>query len=127
MARPSIPHPLFRSANRDGLRRAQMIMTPVSVAPGHTIIKEGSFGSEFLLLVDGAVEVTRSGRAVTQLDGGDFCGEVALLHGGRRNATVVAATELDLYAMSRAEFSTLCAVFPDVAETITRTALARSA
>jgi CRP-like cAMP-binding protein len=43
------------------------------------LCKEGQLGHEFFVVVDGKVQVTRKGRRVATLGGGDFVGEVALL------------------------------------------------
>jgi putative ABC transport system ATP-binding protein len=79
---------------------------------GETVIREGEKGEEFFLISDGTVEVIRGDREIASLGQGDFFGEVALISGEPRNATVVASEPLEAYVLASEDF---------------RTALARSA
>src|SRR5213078_3108820 len=57
--------------------------------PGDAVIREGELGHELYLISDGEVRVERDGHEVARLGAGDFFGELALMSGERRNATVV--------------------------------------
>jgi putative ABC transport system ATP-binding protein len=72
--------------------------------PGEVIIREGDIGEELFLISDGEVQVEREGHAVARLGSGDFFGELALLSGERRNATVVAAKPVDTYVLGKPDF-----------------------
>ncbi|HLH24188.1 MAG TPA: FAD-dependent oxidoreductase [Chloroflexota bacterium] len=80
--------------------------------PGQAIVEQGDVGSRFFLIIEGKVEVVRiePGGAETRLNelsAGDYFGEMALLRGLRRNATVRAITPVDLLSMERGDFMAL--------------------
>ena len=87
---------LFAEASDDELEAAAALLTPVRVRPGQVLVRQGGIGSEFLVLVDGEVDVNRIDddgvTAVATLGSGDFVGEMALLGNAARTASVVART-----------------------------------
>ena len=78
-------------------------------AGGETIVREGEPGEEFFVISDGEVEVIRADHEVARLGPGDFFGEVALISGEPRNATVVAEGGVDAYALGKTDFQTALA------------------
>ena len=78
-------------------------------AAGETIVREGELGEEFFVISDGEVEVIRADHEVARLGPGDFFGEVALISGEPRNATVVAEGEVDTYVLGKTDFETALA------------------
>jgi putative ABC transport system ATP-binding protein len=78
-------------------------------ASGETVIREGEPGEEFFVISDGEVEVIRADHEVARLGPGDFFGEVALISGEPRNATVVAEGEVDTYVLGKTDFETALA------------------
>jgi putative ABC transport system ATP-binding protein len=78
-------------------------------AAGETIVREGEPGEEFFVISDGEVEVIRADHEVARLGPGDFFGEVALISGEPRNATVVAEGEVDTYVLGKTDFETALA------------------
>ena len=110
------------------LAQIRQLLAKVDVTSGRVLMREGAFGDQFMIIVDGTAEVTRHGEQVATLGRGDVVGEAALLDQsgrGRRNATVRALTDLTVYVGSRAEFRQMLDVAPSVAENIWRTASAR--
>ena len=79
-------------------------MRPVAVGAGEAVVREGEPGERFYLVDDGALDVQAGGRTLTRLVPGDFFGEIALLRGVPRTATVTAAGGARLYALGRDEF-----------------------
>jgi putative ABC transport system ATP-binding protein len=73
-------------------------------AAGETIIQEGDRGEEFFLVSDGEVDVIRADHEIARLGPGDFFGEVALISGEPRNATVIAQNEVDAYVLGKTDF-----------------------
>lgn len=71
---------------------------------GHTVITEGDPGDAFYLLAEGEVAVSVAGRPARSLGPGEGFGEVALLRGGVRTATVTATTALLAYRVDAATF-----------------------
>jgi hypothetical protein len=62
------------------------------LAPGDILVRQGDPGDELFLLFDGVLEVERDGEPIVQVGPGAILGEMALLQGGRRTATLRAAT-----------------------------------
>ena len=73
----------------------------VSVPAGKDIVTQGSLGHEFYLIVDGKAEVSRDGTTVAELGPGQYFGELALLDGAVRNATVTATEPTDLLVLGQ--------------------------
>jgi CRP-like cAMP-binding protein len=96
--------PLFEDLSRKELVQLERICEDLEVAPGRILCKEGQTGQEFFVIVDGTVQVTRRGRRVATLGGGDFVGEIALVTELPRTATVTAETPVRLFVLTRREF-----------------------
>lgn len=78
-------------------------------APSEIIIRQGEPSEKFYIIVEGYVEVSHKNDAgkvdvVRQLGGGDFFGEIGLLEGRPRNATVRALTAVQVVTFSRKSF-----------------------
>jgi CRP-like cAMP-binding protein len=97
----------------------------VTVPAGRVLTRQGSIANEFFVIIGGIVDVVRDGRAVARLGPGDFFGEIALVGDPHRTATVVAASDLDVAVLTRRDFRTLLARFPEFASTVLATASRR--
>jgi MFS family permease len=86
---------------------------PVSLPAGATVIAAGEVGTEFYVIADGTVEIVEYGR---QQGPGSGFGEIALLLDVPRTATVRAATDVNLWALSRQTFIAAVSAHGDVAE-----------
>jgi CRP-like cAMP-binding protein len=96
------------------------------VKAGKAVIKEGNWGHEFVIVLEGDVEVRRGGVAVATLGPGDYVGEIAVLDDVRRNATVVAKTPAVIGAIDTGQFRALLREIPVLAERIAAAAAART-
>ena len=103
------PIDLFKTLTPRQLSDVAEEMTKRHYAAGEIIIREGEPGEEFMLVSEGEVEVIRAEHEVARLGPGDFFGEVALISGEPRNATVVAVTEVDTYVLGKTDFQTAIA------------------
>lgn len=101
--------------------------TLVDLAVGDKLAVEGTTGQQALIIVSGTATVLRDGTDVATLTAGDIVGEMALLSGQPRSATVVADTDMTVYALSSREFSSLLATCPRLERSITMTAVRRLA
>lgn len=120
---------LFSQASRSELAVIAQQLTRLRVKAGRVLVREGGLGNEFMILVDGAAEVTQAGRHVATLGRGDLVGEMALLQpqgSGRRNATVTALTDAEIYAGSASEFRRIMEAAPSVAAKVHHTIASRS-
>ena len=103
------PIDLFKALTPQQLTDVAEHMKKRHFAAGETIIREGEPGEDFFLISDGEVEVIRSDHEVARLGPGDFFGEVALISGEPRNATVVAEGGVDAYTLGKTDFQTALA------------------
>ncbi len=103
----------------------QMIATKVPA--GEVIIREGDEGDRFYLVRQGKVAVQRGSdrQFLAELGEGDFFGELALLTGQPRNATVVAMEDSVLYALSAPDFQRAISESATFAEEIRRSVFDR--
>jgi CRP-like cAMP-binding protein len=93
-------------------------MTWIERDAGDVLIEEGKAGLEFFVIVNGSASVWRNGRLLDQLHAGSFFGELSLLDGKCRSATVRAESSIHLLALSRREFNTLNSSIPAIARRI---------
>ena len=99
--------PLFSSLSKRHLRHIAALTEEEQFAEGATIAQEGKPGDTFYVLLEGEAKVVRSGRRMDRLIPGDFFGEIALIDGGPRTATVTAATDMVCYGLTFWEFRPL--------------------
>jgi CRP-like cAMP-binding protein len=101
--------PLF--AHLDGRALAQLatMVDEVDVGGGTVLMTEGRSGSEFFVIVEGTVDITRGGSHVRFLAAGDFLGEIALVDHGPRTATATTTSACRLLVLAHREFDTLIA------------------
>jgi hypothetical protein len=85
----------------EGLARS---MEPVGLAAGDVLIREGEPGDRFFAVADGQLQVTIDGTPVATNVRGDGIGEIALLYGVPRMATVTAISPATAFALDRAAF-----------------------
>jgi pyruvate,water dikinase len=98
---------LFADMDR---RQAEQIARLLKIRPfakGQTVIMEGSGAAAFFLIDSGEATVTCKGVLLATLGPGDYFGELALIDGGPRSATVTAATDLVCYGLTFWEFRPL--------------------
>lgn len=101
--------PLFSQASGQQLSRVASIADEVHVRPGAVVIREGERGQDFFVIESGSAKVTHGSDSteLAELGPGDFFGEMSLLDGGERNATVTAATDMELLVVRKPAFDSL--------------------
>jgi pyruvate,water dikinase len=98
---------LFGEMDRKQAGQVARLLKERRYAAGETVIMEGSGGASFFLIESGEVTVSVKGTARATLGPGDYFGELALIDGGPRTATVVANTNLVCYGLTFWEFRPL--------------------
>ncbi|MFT7473247.1 MAG: CRP-like cAMP-binding protein [Verrucomicrobiales bacterium] len=83
-------------------------------ADGKEGVVAGSKGAAFYLILEGGVEVEQDGSVVARLRENDFFGEMALLTGKKRNASVTATSDARLFALSRPAFAGMIKKNPEI-------------
>jgi voltage-gated potassium channel len=106
--------PLFAGCTQGELRALAQLGTQVTVEAGHVLTQQGKPGSEFFMVLSGVASVTKKKREVDRLKAGAYFGELAILHGGIRNATVTAATEMELMVLDAREFRSVLMTTPTI-------------
>ena len=96
--------PLFSPLPPATVEHLAAALSPVSVAAGREVFRQGDPGDRFYIVREGEVGVTVDGHAAPPLGAGDYFGEIALLRDVPRTATITAKTDVELLALERDEF-----------------------
>jgi CRP/FNR family transcriptional regulator, cyclic AMP receptor protein len=110
--------PLFSQLSQRDLRRLASHAEEVRYGPQRTIVSRGSRGDSFFVIADGTATVRRGTRKIGALGPGDFFGEMALLDGRPRSATVVADTPMRAVRITRTGFNKALDTNPSIARGI---------
>ena len=119
---PRIGHlervPLFSGFSEDELRRVAELSRIVESTAGTIITQIGEPGDSFFVIIDGMVAVRTPVGAGSQLRPGDFFGEMSLVDGEARSATIAATTDVRLLVVDRLHFWRLLDETPDLTRRI---------
>ncbi len=107
--------PIFSGCSKRELAIIAHAAKEVSHKEGTVIAREGERGIGLFLILEGQCKVTIGGRTKAKLGPGDFFGEVALLDGGPRTATVTALTPVRLVGITGWVFRGLLMEHPNIA------------
>jgi len=105
---------MFSELNDKQLRHVCDLGKVVDHGPGRTIVTEGQNALSFHLILDGEADVVVHGKVRRTLHPGDYFGEVAVIDGKPRSASVVAKTEVRAWAMTGSSFKNLLEDQPSV-------------
>ena len=106
--------PLFAGLSKKDLRRVGNLATRLDLAAGSELTHQGKSGREFIIVLNGIVDVVINGKVVATCGPQDFFGEIALLEGRSQTATVVAKTSVAVDVIGRREFLVLLSEFPEI-------------
>ncbi len=112
--------PLFQTLDDDERAAVAALMRPEGIPAGTTIFRERDPGGTLYVITRGQVELSVIGEDGTKLVldvllPGEFFGEVSLLDGGLRSASVVAVDDVETYRLERGPFLDLLRRRPEVA------------
>jgi len=93
--------PFFSALSKRELRHLAEDTDVVTFAAGQDIVEEGMLGETMYLVLAGEAKVQQGGRRLGSIRPGDFFGEVAVLDGSPRSATVTAQTPLTAIRLYR--------------------------
>jgi CRP-like cAMP-binding protein len=113
--------PLFEGLSKKQLREVSSLATRLNEPAGAELTKEGQTGYEFIVVLEGEIEVRKGDRVVATRGPGSYVGEIALLDNRPRTATVVAKTPVVIEVIGRREFRSLLVDAPELAEEIMST------
>lgn len=106
--------PFFAGWTQDELAHVDRVAEWVDYQPLEHLIKQGATGYEFIVILAGEVDVAIDGHVVAHLGPGDHVGEMALLDGSPRNASVIARTPVRAMLVGSREFRALVDQVPSL-------------
>jgi CRP/FNR family cyclic AMP-dependent transcriptional regulator len=107
--------PLFSGLEQRELEQIERSLKPRTFRAGESIATEGTGGVGFFIIEEGTAKVTVHGHERGRLGTGDYFGEIALIAGTDRTATVTAETELRCLGMTPWEFRPLVETNAEIA------------
>ncbi len=117
--------PLFAGLSKRDLDSIAGIADELAVDEGTELTHEGATGHEFLVLAEGTADVRRGGRKVNTLRSGDFLGEIALVTGAPRTATVTTTSPARMLVITARDFRALLRRTPSIQLKVLETLAAR--
>jgi CRP-like cAMP-binding protein len=104
--------PMFSGLSDREVRSLAQRAEQVSFPAGTKLVTEGATGVEFFVLLSGGAKISRHGRTVGRLGPGESFGELALLAGTPRRATVTTTEPCEVMVLVRRDFIALLDDFP---------------
>jgi CRP/FNR family cyclic AMP-dependent transcriptional regulator len=96
--------PLFRGMSTSDLETVADRASETTFGDGQTVTREGEPGDTFYIVTDGRLQVSQHGKVVGEMGPGDFLGEISLVDGRPRTATVTAVGPVEALVIRRADF-----------------------
>lgn len=106
--------PLFQGMTDAAVEAIGALAEETDFAAGDVLVREGDPGDAFIVIVDGRATVDQGGTIVRELSSGSFVGEISLIDGGPRSATVTAVEPIRALVLHRDGFDRLMHDFPVV-------------
>ena len=97
--------PMFATLSKKDRALLAQHVDEVTVPAGRDLAVQGKLGQEMMLIVSGGADVKRNGRRIAQLGPGDVVGELSLIDGKPRSATVTTTDETLMLAMHARDFT----------------------
>jgi CRP-like cAMP-binding protein len=117
--------PLFYTCSKRELGEIAMLADELDLPKARNLTKEGTAGWEFIVLIEGEADVVRKGRVVNELGPGDFIGEIALVSGKPRTATVRTRGPARILVVTASGFRTLMHDVPSIQDKVLAALAAR--
>jgi CRP/FNR family cyclic AMP-dependent transcriptional regulator len=106
--------PLFKHCTGRELAEIAAIADELDLKKGTELTKEGKAGREFFALVEGTADVLMGGKKINTVHQGDFLGEIALITGRPRTATVKATSPVRVLVITARNFRRLLDKSPEI-------------
>jgi hypothetical protein len=118
--------PLFRDTSDDFIRDIARVLRPVLYTPGDFIVRKGDPAHGMYFIARGSVEVLDTqGLSIATLREGDFFGEIALILGRERSASIRAVEYCDIHVLEKTAFHDVLKRHPEFADRVTQKARER--
>jgi len=96
------------------------LLKPLTVEPGTTLCEEGTPGDAMFIILSGEADIYKGPQLMAQLGSGEMFGEMALLTGEERSASVIARTPMKLYELDKSNFDGMLTRSPHLASGLSR-------
>ena len=106
--------PIFSQCTARERARIVSLLTEVNVPAGKVLCTEGDPGRECFIVATGNARATLRGKKLADFGPGAFFGEMSILDGGPRTATIVAKTDMKLWVLDPRDLAALVNDFPTV-------------
>jgi CRP/FNR family cyclic AMP-dependent transcriptional regulator len=103
---------LFSELSKSHLNEISKHADQVMPKAGTVLAEQGRQGWDFVFIVKGKAKVLKNMRVIRRLKGGDYFGEISLIDGGPRTATVIAETDMTILVVHRRSFAHLLKTIP---------------
>jgi CRP/FNR family transcriptional regulator, cyclic AMP receptor protein len=117
--------PLFERCSQRELAQIAMLADELDLPGARELTHQGAGGFEFIVLVEGQADVVRGVRVVNELGPGDFVGEIALVSGKPRTATVKTRGPARVLVITASGFRTLMRDVPSIKDKVLAAVTAR--
>jgi CRP/FNR family transcriptional regulator, cyclic AMP receptor protein len=117
--------PLFSTLSARQLKKLLRSTSEDRYEPGTTIVSEGGHTDTMFVILDGTAKVVRSGRAVARRSAGEFFGEISMIDGRARSASVIAESPMRCLVLYHDDLRKLVVGDPHVAWGLIQTLAAR--
>jgi CRP/FNR family cyclic AMP-dependent transcriptional regulator len=99
--------PLFKDFSEEDLGHVAQVAKRVEFAKGHTVASQGELGVGFHQIIEGGADVIQDGKTIGHLKPGDYFGEISLIDGGTRSATVTTSEPTTTLSIAAWDFKRL--------------------
>jgi CRP/FNR family transcriptional regulator, cyclic AMP receptor protein len=96
--------PLFNGLTEPSFEAIANLASETDYATGDQLVRQGNPGDTFIIMVTGRARVDRDGKTLRELGPGDFLGEISLVDGSPRTATVTALDPIHAFVIQREGF-----------------------
>jgi len=117
--------PLFSHCSGDEVEAVASSADMIDVPAGLELVTQGKHTNDFVAIASGGVKVERDGAQIAELGAGDFFGEVALVTGAPRNATVTSTEPSTLLVLTDRAFWRLAEEIPELSSSVLKAMAAR--
>jgi CRP-like cAMP-binding protein len=98
---------LFSGCSKRELGQIAMIADELDFPPGKTLLRQGSAGRQFFVVIEGRVQVEQDGKVLPERGGSEFFGEISLVSGWPCTATVTTEEPTRALVIGAPEFRAL--------------------
>jgi CRP/FNR family transcriptional regulator, cyclic AMP receptor protein len=106
--------PLFERCSKRDLRKIGSLARETEYPPGTAVVREGEPGSELFIILEGEVDVRSRARKLATLPAGNYFGEIALVTGSPRTASVTTGTPVQALVINGRDFRKLLQDSPEL-------------